>query len=212
MTTRSIAFTAVLALAAAAPAHAFELRLDDGPKLPSAQLDIVPGAQSDGIPNSMRLALASDVATALDLSAESFVRDVKADAAQATLAGGGAGDPDTNALLAFLLGLIPGFGLGHFLIAGDSAGGTQWLIIDIIFLVVLIVLDSFIFYGPLEIFGLLADLGWLIEHIFQGLSAYHAAGGRKVVWRDGETPAPEAKSPALAGARAVYPNLLDLHF
>ncbi len=207
---RTLSLAAAFSLCAALPAHAFELR-EEAPKAPSARLDVAPGELSDGIPLSMKTAFAGDVASELTLNAEAFVRDVEAqdDAAQDALAGGGAHGQaaDGNEVLAFILGLIPGFGLGHFLIAGDNAGGMQWLIIDIIFLVVLVVLD--VLPWPFWIIADLAWVGWLVEHIFQGLSAFHAAGGRRV-FSESAPPPEEPRGPRVAGAG--YPNLLNLHF
>lgn len=96
------------------------------------------------------------------------------------MSGGGAGGNDLMPVLALLLGLFIGFGLGH-LIAGDNGGFTNWLIIDIILLVVIIAVDVLIL-GPLLTWrvslrsGVLSLL-WFVAHIFQGLDAMSAAGG-----------------------------------
>jgi hypothetical protein len=101
--------------------------------------------------------------------------------------------------------------------AGDTRGGTRWLIIDIVFLAAWIVLDVLI--GSLDpydpycdgvygcgggwgawwlIFDLILPVGWLVEHVFQGLSAYRAATGRSLFG--------DAHAPPGDGELASEPN------
>jgi len=84
-------------------------------------------------------------------------------------AGGGA-DP----VLALVLGIIPGFGLGHY-VAGSSQW-TRWLIIDVLLLAGAIVLTA-------ADIGALTALVWLavvVERVIEGIDAYRAAGGKSV--------------------------------
>jgi hypothetical protein len=185
-------------------AVAFELRLDAfEPKTPSLSLTDEP----EVIPTAMRVAIAGDVATELSASAASFVKEVEALAStDADFVGGGQPAPE-NAWLAFVLGLV-GFGLGHFLIAGDTRGGTRWLIIDLVFIGIWIVLDiafSALYADTIGgwgfwwlIFDLVLPVGWIVEHVFQGLSAYRATTGRSLF---GET-----RTPSSEGEFATEPN------
>ncbi len=84
--------------------------------------------------------------------------------------------------LAFVLGIIPGFGLGH--VVAGSPNWPIWLIVD----VVLFVFVGFGFWwGPwwhgAEGVGVLI---FLVERIFEGYFAYRAAGGRPIA--SGATP------------------------
>jgi hypothetical protein len=76
--------------------------------------------------------------------------------------------------VALILGIIPGFGIGH-LVAGSSQW-TIWLIVDIIIFVVWP--GGFFFTGDrtYSFLGLLV----LVERIIEGISAYQAAGGGPV--------------------------------
>ncbi|HUB09501.1 MAG TPA: hypothetical protein VMB50_21030 [Myxococcales bacterium] len=199
-------------------ASAFELRLDAfEPKTPSFSLLEAP----DAIPASMRAAVAGDVADELSLNAGSFVADLEANAAarEDLVAGGGQVVAPENAWLAFVLGLIPGFGLGHFLIAGRPAAGTRWLIIDIVFLVVWIVVDAVLGsiawgYGGWGLWWLVADLllpvGWIVEHIFQGLSAYRDATGRSMFGQ--REPSEHGSDDVADRGLRMFPNLATVRF
>ncbi len=177
-------------------------------------LDLAPPlAPPPAVPTYLRGLLAGEAEGACAENARSFARELTALGAPAPawLDGGGAGDPSPNGPLAFLLGFIPGFGLGHFLFSDDQAGGTTWLVVDIIFLAVWIVLDAALFYpvGPLWFLWWVGDillpLGWVVEHVFQGLDAYRAATGRRLLGgrAEGEPGAPP---------RPVAPNLMSLSF
>jgi hypothetical protein len=93
--------------------------------------------------------------------------------------GGGGVDSRTRALLAGLLGFVPGFGIGHF-IARDRNGFTTFLIIDIA-LVVAYSVVGFAFLPSYYLFHGLAGLVWFVVHIFQGLDAYAKAGGHRLI-------------------------------
>lgn len=96
--------------------------------------------------------------------------------------GGGSGregirsDPATRQVLAFILGFIPGFGLGH-LLAGSKDGFVLFLIVDVVLLTADILICSF---APDGICAL-GWLAWVVEHVFEGYDAYTTAGGEKVV-------------------------------
>lgn len=198
-------------------ASAFELQHPFAPKAPSASLLEAP----DPIPASMRDAVGGHVFGQLSLSAQDFMAALdRADAARADLtAGGGQGMGRDSAWLGFLLGFFPGFGLGHFIVAGRPGVGTRWLVIDIVFLVVWIVLDAVLgaVYGTVGyglwwlLFDLVLPIGWVVEHVFQGLSAYQMTAGRSP-FAETLTPgeAPEAELPG--GRTRVAPNLMALSF
>lgn len=178
----------------------------------------------DEVPAAMRRAVEGATGGELRENEERFLGFVEEAARerQDDWAGGGAragGNHDLD-WLAFVLGLVPGFGLGHFAIAHDSPGGIRWLIIDAIFLAIWIVLDVAVsaaypatwvccdpygrpYYtgGGWGLWWLLFDLflpvGWIVEHVFQGLSAYRAASGRNLFG--------ESRPPASAGTLAVEP-------
>jgi len=92
--------------------------------------------------------------------------------------GGGAGrhgGQRVDPAIALILGIIPGFGIGH-LVAG-SQQWIYWLIADIL---IFVVWPGGFFYvdhgGAYPLLGLLV----LVERIFEGLSAFQAAGGGPV--------------------------------
>ncbi len=98
--------------------------------------------------------------------------------------------------LAFVLGIIPGFGLGH-VVAGSSAWPI-WLIVDL----VLFVFVGFGFwFSPwwhgAEGFGVLI---FLVERICEGYFAYRAAGGRPIASLDA---VPESRALASAAPAPV---------
>ena len=105
--------------------------------------------------------------------------------------------------LALILGIIPGFGLGHFL-AGSSQA-TIWLIADIVILVIwpggFLVTSG----RAYDFLGLLV----LVERLFEGISAYQAAGGTPI-FRDLRAsfegpPSPAQLAMPLASPRAALP-------
>ena len=188
-------------------AVAFELQLDAfEARTPTLSLMDEPRE----IPAAMHAAVAGEVSEQLSSNAESFVSDVEARLDRVDLVGGGQGVAPENAWLAFILGLV-GFGLGHFVMAGDPRGGTRWLIIDIVFLAIWIVLDvalSAVYAGYYDgwgfwwfIFDLVLPVGWIVEHVFQGLSAYRAATGRSL-FGDARTPATDGEFAADPTRRA----------
>lgn len=94
------------------------------------------------------------------------------------LEGGAAIDAGTRPLLALLLGLIVGFGLGH-LVARDREGFILFLIVDLIIVAVSSIIPWAIpgvgwFWG-------LGGLAKLVSNIIQGIDAYSQAGGGRIV-------------------------------
>lgn len=91
---------------------------------------------------------------------------------------GGGMSSDTRQILSLVLGIIPGFGLGH-LIARDRDGFVLFLIIDIAIAVVggglgIALKAPGLFWG-------LGSLLVLIERIIEGLDAYASAGGERFI-------------------------------
>jgi hypothetical protein len=79
-------------------------------------------------------------------------------------------------VLALVLGIFPGFGLGHY-IAG--AAWQTWTVIDVLLLVGLIVVSA-VDSGPLYA---LAWIATVVERVIEGLDAYHKAGGGRIAAR-----------------------------
>lgn len=101
-------------------------------------------------------------------------------ATSATLAltPGEVGGPRAEPGLALILGIIPGFGLGHYF--ARSPQWTVWLVADIVIFVVWP--GGFIFTdaGAYALAGLLV----LAERIVEGIGAYQAAGGGPLLESD----------------------------
>ncbi len=83
--------------------------------------------------------------------------------------------------LCLVLGIIPGFGIGHLLAGSDR--WVTWLVVDIAI--------ALLFWGPFwywpdhpRYFPALNVLV-LVERIFEGIFAYEAAGGGRVFRMDG---------------------------
>ncbi|HEY6104609.1 MAG TPA: hypothetical protein VIV59_01410 [Anaeromyxobacteraceae bacterium] len=75
-------------------------------------------------------------------------------------------------VLALVLGIIPGFGLGHFY-AGARSQATTWLIIDLALLGGSIVIWA-LAGSPADA---LVWIAWVVERGFEGYFAFKAAGG-----------------------------------
>ena len=103
------------------------------------------------------------------------------------LAGSGADGGRPEPVLALVLGVIPGFGLGHFY-AGARGEATTWLIIDLVLLGGSIVIWS-VAGSPLDA---LIWIAWVVERGFEGYFAFKAAGG------SARAEAPERAAGALA--------------
>lgn len=90
--------------------------------------------------------------------------------------GGGAQLGQTRPILAFLLGLIIGFGTGHLLV-NDQGGFILFLVVDVAIIVVSTVF-RWAFGGW---FWGLGGLGLLISHVVQGVDVLGKAGGPRLV-------------------------------
>lgn len=86
---------------------------------------------------------------------------------------GGALTGEGRQVLALLLGLFVGFGIGH-LVAGDKDGFVLFLLVDVAIIVVSTVIGVFAHFY----FGYLA---MLVSHVIQGLDAYAEAGGPRII-------------------------------
>jgi hypothetical protein len=84
--------------------------------------------------------------------------------------------PGERQALAFVLGVIPGFGLGH--VVAGSHDWPIWLVVDV---VLFVVVGFGFWWGPwwhgAEAVGVLL---FLVERGFEGYFAYRAAGGRPI--------------------------------
>jgi len=92
--------------------------------------------------------------------------------------GGGRGrQARVEPALCLVLGIIPGFGIGHLL--AQSRHWVVWLVVDIVIAV--------LFWGPYWYwpdhpgFFPVLNLLVLVERIFEGISAYQAAGGGRIL-------------------------------
>jgi hypothetical protein len=107
---------------------------------------------------------------------------------------GGGGHLRADPAICLVLGIIPGFGIGHYLAGSDR--WVIWLVVDIAIAVV--------FWGPLwywpghpgyfPLFNVLV----LVERVFEGILAYQAAGGRPIRLSDALQAVPLPPSPGLA--------------
>jgi hypothetical protein len=106
--------------------------------------------------------------------------------------GGGAGKTRrVDPALALILGIIPGFGIGH-LLAG-SPDWTIWLVADI--LIAVFVWGPFVYWNDRPGFFPLLSLLVVVERVFEGLSAYQAAGGGRIFRSEGLRAARRDPSP-----------------
>jgi hypothetical protein len=90
--------------------------------------------------------------------------------------GGRGGGPRIEPALCLVLGIIPGFGVGHLL--ARSHNWPVWLVVDVVIAVV--------FWGPYWYWpghpGYFPALNLLVlvERLVEGFSAYQAAGGGRI--------------------------------
>ena len=113
--------------------------------------------------------------------------------------GGGAGmTHGEREVLALILGIIPGFGLGH--VVARSPAWILWLLVDVILFVVV---GFGFWWGPYWWGGGLGGLGaaiFVVERVLEGYFAYRAAGGRPIAALPPEPGL--AMAPALRGTAA----------
>ena len=126
------------------------------------------GASADG--PGLRLALNGPLA-GMERAQPSLVGTLALDP---ELAGSGAASGQPEPVLALVLGVVPGFGLGHFY-AGASGQATTWLIIDLALLGGSIIIWS-VAGDPLNA---LIWIAWFVERAFEGYFAFQAAGGSR---------------------------------
>lgn len=133
-----------------------------------------------------------------------------------SFAGGGARGDDMTPVIAFLLGLFPGFGIGH-LFAGDQEGFTFWLVVDLVVLAVFIVVSAVFLWRAAIFVNALVWIVWLALHVVQGFDAMESAGGSNPLRNMGK---PARRKPNKASRRAlpeeapsaVAPSLLSFAF
>ncbi len=147
----------------------------------------VPARAAEGLPD-LRLSL-SGPSAGMERPAPILAQRLALDPA---LAGSGDGGQRPEPVLALVLGVIPGFGLGHFY-AGAKGQATTWLIIDLALLAGSIVIWSTA-GAPLDA---LIWIAWVVERAFEGYFAYRAAGG---------APAASLAVPAAGALAALDPR------
>ena len=150
------------------------MRLFAASLLAAVSLAAAPALALDGAP---RLALSG---TPPGPSATLLCRSSRSTAAGGHLAGalrmddallgGGDGTRSADPVVALILGIIPGFGLGHWY-AGDPNFIT-WTIVDAVFLVGAILITVAVDLGAL------VWIAWIVEHGIQGYLANEYASGR----------------------------------
>jgi hypothetical protein len=146
------------------------MRLLAAAVLTAASLAATPARALEGAPRLSLAASPGPSATLLGTQASStgphLVGALRADDA---FAGGGDGKQAPDPVVALILGIIPGFGLGHWY-AGDPNFIT-WTIVDAIFLVGAIIITVAVDLGAL------VWIAWLAEHGVQGYLAHQYASG-----------------------------------
>jgi hypothetical protein len=137
---------------------------------------------------------AQRAAAGLEVPALAIDADLGALLAMRADEGGGArggAEAGTTRALALVLGIFPGFGLGH--LVASSPRWTFWLVVDVALLFASVLVWV---YGP-DPLGILAWVATFVERVVEGVDAFHAAGGRFAGLPPGEG------APAWAFARPV---------
>ncbi|MHB1844648.1 MAG: hypothetical protein ACYCWW_07425 [Deltaproteobacteria bacterium] len=195
----------VLSLFALAPARTARADLRFTlPFFDAARTGVELLAPAPAVPASLETAVAGDIHQAMADEALAFTRSLET--GDDALAGGGAPGPD--AVLAAILGFIPGFGLGH-LVAGSIGGFLEWLIVDIVLGVVLFWILPLVLFPAVAIIYPLSILILIVERIGEAFSAYHTAeaGGSVTLL------SPATSGPAyVSDAPRMAPNVLSLRF
>ena len=139
-----------------------------GPRLPvEARLRLLETAPAPAA--SFRLA--PELSRRLAEATRDLAHTLDRDALPGLDEGGGASD---DQLFGFILGFIPGFGLGH-LIQDDGDGFVFYLIVDFAVVGAGVLLTALL--GMTSLAWAVLVLGWVGIHLMQGLDAYRRAGG-----------------------------------
>ncbi len=133
---------------------------------PALALDAAPRLSLSGTPPGPSASLLARTAPS-SAAGKHVVGALRVDDA---LLGGGDGTRSVEPVVALILGIIPGFGLGHWY-AGDPNFIT-WTIVDVVFVVGAIVITVAVHLGAL------VWIAWLVEHGIQGYLAHEYASGR----------------------------------
>jgi hypothetical protein len=92
--------------------------------------------------------------------------------------GGGGNSAGVPPVLALLLGIIPGFGVGH--LAAGSGAWVTWFVVDLVLF--LLYYGFFWWFVPGwylgGLFRLLVAIAIIVERVYEGFDAFHKAGGR----------------------------------
>jgi hypothetical protein len=99
-------------------------------------------------------------------------------------AGGMTGDRQLDQVLSLVLGIVPGFGIGH-LVAGSPRWIT-WLAVDVAILAAWVAVAAVDPRGPIDALVFVAVVA---ERLIEGYDAFREAGGRFVVDAAGPPPA-----------------------
>ncbi len=170
-----------------------ELRLSDASFFSERSVPAL-AAPSGAVPCSMVTAI-GDFPLRLSEEQASFALALEPE----LLAGGGDGGGSGLVALAFILGVIPGFGIGH-LVAGSIGGFIVFLIIDVL-------ISPFFFLFPYVFYAGTTVVWWvdgallLVERIVEGSLAAAAASVGHVHTAEGDGIGLEAPSTSLLSLR-----------
>jgi hypothetical protein len=119
---------------------------------------------------------------------------------------GAAMSQEGRSILALILGLVVGLGIGH-LVAQDKDGFVLFLIVDIVLIAATVALPY-----------ILAPIWWipnlllLISHVYQGIDAYGKASGSPLIRRSIENTIQVAGLPGDRMAPAMTPRTFGFSF
>ncbi len=137
------------------------------------------------------------------------LRDEANGFAQAVLPDAGGGEegpvPGPIAALAFVLGVIPGFGLGH-LVSGAIYAFIGWLIIDVVIGVLLFWLLPVVIFPTVGYIWTIAIIVQVVERLIEGYAAFRVAEYRETFVLNDQS------APGTPAALAAVPNLFGLRF
>lgn len=151
------------------------------------------------VPHRLDRTLTAELWQEMEDEARSFSQAVLPDA------GGGQGAGGAIAALAFVLGVIPGFGIGH-LVSGAVGAFIGWLIIDLVVGAILFWLLPVVLFPNVGYMWTVSIIIQVVERLIEGYAAFRVAEYRESFVENAVPPAGAA--PALA----AVPNLLSLRF